>query len=216
MLIDIHTHQDYKNDDVFYVKNNYPLEIENGKYFSCGIHPWYISEENIDNELMILNQKLVSKNCLALGECGLDKITQTPFELQKQVFTKQLKINQNHQKPVIIHAVKAHQEILEIQKREKIKETFLFHGFNKNENLLNQILRQENHVSFGKDLLKNQKLQTIFANLSWKEIFLETDSADLTIDLIYEKACELKKISISELEEIIKENASNFLQKNIE
>ncbi len=213
MLIDIHTHQDYKNDDVFYVKNNYPQDIENSKYFSCGIHPWSITEENIDNELMILDQKLASKNCLALGECGLDKITQTPFELQKQVFTKQLKINKNHQKPVIIHAVKTHQEILEIQKREKIKETFLFHGFNKSENLLNQILRQENHVSFGKDLLKNQKLQTIFANLSWKEIFLETDSADLTIDLIYEKACELKKISISELEEIIQENASNFLQK---
>jgi TatD DNase family protein len=81
---------------------------------------------------LIIEEKLKDENCFALGECGLDKITASDFELQKVVFKKQIQLSEKHQKPLIIHCVKAHQELIEIKKELKPKQVWIFHGFNTN------------------------------------------------------------------------------------
>jgi TatD DNase family protein len=44
-------------------------------------------------------------NCLAVGECGLDKRIAIPIELQQLVFEKQLVLAQKYNKPVVLHCV---------------------------------------------------------------------------------------------------------------
>ena len=94
--IDIHTHQNVKNK--FAIRNFYPKDWHAAipYYYSIGIHPWYIDAASLTDDLAIIDKALATKNCLALGECGLDKLSKTDFNLQKVVFEKQLLLAEKH------------------------------------------------------------------------------------------------------------------------
>ena len=209
-LFNIHTHHLRPKESVIEILNIYPTENIKPPYFSCGLHPWFIKKETWQDELILLDNKLKTENCLALGECGLDKLSEVDFELQKKVFIEQLHLNSSYRKPIIIHCVKAYQEVLNLHKTEKIEQQFLFHGYRKNELLLKQIHAQGHEVSFGVNLMKNQNLQTIFANLSMEKIFLETDDALFPIEEIYQKAATLKACSLDEIKVAVERNVERF------
>ncbi|MDK7375559.1 TatD family hydrolase [Weeksella virosa] len=209
-FFNIHTHHYHSTNQVIEILNTYPSDNISTPFFTCGLHPWHIKEETYKTELKLLDYKLSKENCLALGECGLDKYSEVDFELQKKVFIEQLHLNTSHQKPIIIHCVKAYQEILNIHKQEKIEQQFLFHGFRKNALLLKQIHTEGHEVSFGVNLMKNPNLQTIFANLSMERIFLETDDTWFSIEEIYQKAAELKACSLDELKIAVECNVERF------
>ena len=210
MFLNTHTHHLSHQSDVLELYNQFPNELNlNAKIYSIGIHPAYINSTTIDEETHLINHHILDKNCLAIGEIGLDKLCETDFNLQIEVFEKQIKIAEENQLPIIIHSVRAYQEILHIRKKMNIIVPFIFHGFNKNEQLLQQIIAQNCFASFGKNLLYNKNLQIIFANLSAKYFFLENDSSEIPIQEIYAFAAELRKISIEELQQQMAENWKN-------
>ena len=70
-FFNLHTHEYTGQKNVLELINQYPLDFDaTVPYYSIGIHPWRIIEANIDNELAIIESKLNSENCLAIGECG--------------------------------------------------------------------------------------------------------------------------------------------------
>ena len=210
MFLNTHTHHLSHQSDVLELYNQFPNELNlNAKIYSIGIHPAYINSTTIDEEIDLINHHILDKNCLAIGEIGLDKLCETDFNLQIEVFEKQIKIAEENKLPIIIHSVRAYQEILHIRKKMNIIVPFIFHGFNKNEQLLQQIIAQNCFASFGKNLLYNKNLQIIFANLSAKYFFLENDSSQIPIQEIYAFAAELRKISIEELQQQMAENWKN-------
>lgn len=210
MFLNTHTHHLSHQSDVLELYNQFPNELNlNAKIYSIGIHPAYINSTTIDEETHLINHHILDKNCLAIGEIGLDKLCETDFNLQIEVFEKQIKIAEENQLTIIIHSVRAYQEILHIRKKMNITIPFIFHGFNKNEQLLQQIIAQNCFASFGKNLLYNKNLQIIFANLSAKYFFLENDSSEIPIQEIYAFAAELRKISIEELQQQMAENWKN-------
>lgn len=210
MFLNTHTHHLSHQSDVLELYNQFPNELNlNAKIYSIGIHPAYINSTTIDEEIDLINHHILNKNCLAIGEIGLDKLCETDFNLQIEVFEKQIKIAEENQLPIIIHSVRAYQEILHIRKKMNLTVPFIFHGFNKNEQLLQQIIAQNCFASFGKNLLYNKNLQIIFANLSAKYFFLENDSSQIPIQEIYAFAAELRKISIEELQQQMAENWKN-------
>ena len=210
MFLNTHTHHLSHQSDVLELYNQFPNELNlNAKIYSIGIHPAYINSTTIDEEIDLINHHILDKNCLAIGEIGLDKLCETDFNLQIEVFEKQIKIAEENKLPIIIHSVRAYQEILHIRKKMNITVPFIFHGFNKNEQLLQQIIAQNCFASFGKNLLYNKNLQIIFANLSAKYFFLENDSSEIPIQEIYAFAAELRKISIEELQQQMAENWKN-------
>ena len=210
MFLNTHTHHLSHQSDVLELYNQFPNELNlNAKIYSIGIHPAYINSTTIDEEIDLINHHILDKNCLAIGEIGLDKLCETDFNLQIEVFEKQIKIAEENQLPIIIHSVRVYQEILHIRKKMNLTVPFIFHGFNKNEQLLQQIIAQNCFASFGKNLLYNKNLQIIFANLSAKYFFLENDSSQIPIQEIYAFAAELRKISIEELQQQIAENWKN-------
>ncbi|MBF7091366.1 TatD family hydrolase [Flavobacterium sp. ALJ2] len=213
-FINFHTHKSADRQDVLDIVNQYPNEFDESiAFYSIGIHPWYIVKERIEADLEIINQKLIAKNCLALGECGLDKRTEVPFELQAAVFERQLLLAQKHQKPVVVHCVAAFQEVIALKKKLNITVPMIIHGFAKNEQVAKQLLDNGFYLSFGKYLIKNPHLEIVFKSIPNNRFFLETDIIDETIEIVYALAAKYKNITVDELRQVITSNYKTVFNK---
>ncbi|MGN7810940.1 TatD family hydrolase [Flavobacterium sp. 22076] len=206
-FFNFHTHQFTNQSNILELVNQYPQEFDESiPFYSIGIHPWYIKEDQIDLELKIIEDKLLAENCLAVGECGLDKRIEIPLEQQIIVFEKQLALAEKYKKPVVIHCVAAFQEITAIKKKLKISVPMIIHGFSKNKQLAEQLIKDGFYLSFGKYLLKNPDLKTVFESVPNDRFFLETDTIEEDIQQVYNIASEYKNITIKELQDIISSN----------
>jgi len=212
-FIDIHTHKKQLSENVFSVANKYPVSLDFTSPFSIGIHPWFINKNKIEAELLILAKKLQHKNCVALGECGLDKVIKTDFELQKTVFKKQIQLSEKYQKPLIIHCVKAYQDIVELKKELKPTQVWLVHGFNKNWQVAQSLLKNGILLSFGTAIINHKKLQEVVAKVPLEKLFLETDDKDDTIVEVYVKVAKLKGVPLEILQQKIQENFKQLFLK---
>jgi TatD DNase family protein len=210
-FINLHTHKFSNLSDVIEVVNQYPWEFDESiPNYSIGIHPWYIDENRLENDLEIIKEKLQLSECLALGECGLDKRIEIPMELQISVFKKQLEIVKLTNKPIVLHCVAAFDELIAIKKELKISNPMLIHGFSKNEQVAKSLLNNGFYLSFGKYLLRNPDLEKVFTFASENQILLETDTIEESIYEVYEKAASIKGISIEDMKTIVFTNFSKI------
>lgn len=210
MKFNLHTHKKSNAEGVIEIVNQYSNEFDlNAKYFSIGIHPWYINLDRAEEDLVIIEEKLQLSNCLALGECGLDKRIETSLEIQTQIFEKQLILAKKYKKPVILHCVSAYQEVIEIKKRMIVDIPMIIHGFSKNSQVAQSLLNNGFYLSFGKYLLRNPELASVFKDVPDNKFFLETDTIEETIFDVYQKASEIKSINI---ENQVEENFKSVFQ----
>ncbi len=211
----LHTHQFTNQPDVFELVNQYPQEFDAAiPFYSIGIHPLYIDENRLESDFKVVDEKLALPECLALGECGLDKRSETPFEVQLTVFERQLDFAEKYQKPVVIHCVAAFQELIEIKKRLKISVPMIVHGYSKKVELAKQLIDNRFYVSFGKNLLKNPKLESVFKSIPNDRFLLETDMVVEGIRAVYALAAKYKRLELSELQEIVNKNYNIIFKKN--
>jgi TatD DNase family protein len=203
----LHTHKATNQTNILELVNQYPQEFDATiPYYSIGIHPWFIVEERIEADLVIIESKLQEASCLAVGECGLDKRIEIPMELQEMVFERQLLLAQQYNKPVVIHCVAAFQELITIKKKLNISVPMLIHGFSKNAQIAKQLVDNGFYISFGKYLLLNKELEAVFKSVPNNRFFLETDTTDEGIEAVYELAAKYKGISVNEIQEIVNSN----------
>lgn len=211
-FIDVHTHKNSLSENVFSIENKYPNSLNFTTPFSIGIHPWFINKENLEKEFLVVEEKLKDKNCYAIGECGLDKVTEVDFQLQKEVFKKQILLSEKYKKPLIIHCVKAHQEIIEFKKELKPLQIWILHGFNKNLQVAQSLLKNEIILSFGAAIINNNKIQEVVQEISLNTILLESDNSEINIKEIYNKVAILKSIEVLALQQKIKENFTKIFK----
>ncbi|CAM4113554.1 TatD family hydrolase [Flavobacterium antarcticum] len=206
-FINIHTHESSENSSVLEIVNQYPNSFDkNVPYFSIGIHPWYINADFWKAELAIIEEKLQFGNCLALGECGLDKRRETPIEFQLEVFEAQLLLAEKYKMPVIIHCVAAFQELIALKYKLNISVPMVIHGFSKSIELAEQLLKNGFYISFGKYLIKNPELELVFASIANERFFLETDTIEEGIEQVYDLAAKYKNIDVVTLQQIVTKN----------
>lgn len=212
-FFNLHTHKFTNQPNLLELVNQYPWEFdEKIPFYSIGIHPWFIVEERLETDFVIIESKLQKANCLAVGECGLDKRIEVPMELQQMVFEKQLLLAQKYQKPVVIHCVAAFQELIEIIKKLNITVPILIHGFSKSEQLAKQLLDNGFYISFGKYLLLNPELELVFKSMPNDRFFLETDTVEKGIEAVYELAAKYKGISVKEVQNLVNDNFANVFK----
>ena len=210
-FINLHTHKFSNLSDVIEVVNQYPWEFDASiPNYSIGIHPWYIDENRLESDLEIIKEKLQLSECLALGECGLDKRIEIPLDLQISVFKKQLEIVKQTNKPIVLHCVAAYDEVIAIKKEMKIENPMIIHGFSKNELVAKSLLNNGFYLSFGKYLLRNPDLEKVFTFAPENQILLETDTIEESIYEVYEKAASIKGISVEEMKTIVFTNFSRI------
>ena len=202
-FIDIHTHRAKDCDNLIQIVNldlNQPCP-EQG-YYSYGIHPWDLdnAEFQVEKALQTLVEKLKLPQVVALGEAGLDKMHKASFERQIELFERQIELSEALQKPMILHDVKSHNEILALRKKHKAKQPWILHGFNGTEQEIRQLTSQGLYLSVGESLLHpERKITKSLKNIPLDLLFLETDMAEIDIEMVYEAAAGLLEMDINAL-----------------
>jgi len=204
MYYNIHTHKFSDNEEIVELVNQYPDEVDsNLPFFSVGIHPWYLNENQLGEQLELIEKYVHLSNCKAIGECGLDKRIETSIEIQKKVFIPQLLLAEKYKKPVVLHCVAAYQELIEIKKELNLTVPLIIHGFSKNKQVAQSLLNNGFYLSFGKYLLLNPDLGEVLKTVPLDRLFLETDTMEQTIFDVYSKA---ESILNKDVRSIITEN----------
>jgi len=107
-------------------------------------------------------------------------------------------------KPMILHDVKSHNEILALRKKHKAKQPWILHGFNGTEQDIKQLTGQGLYLSVGESLLHpERKIYNSFKYINLDYLFLETDMSKIGIETIYEAAAKLREMDINALKEQI-------------
>ncbi len=184
---------------------------EQGLY-SYGIHPWAMDKASfqLEEALELLEERLQLQNVLALGETGLDRMHKDTFEKQIVVFERQIELSEVLQKPMILHDVKSHNEILALRKKHKAKQPWILHGFNGTEQDIQQLTGQGLYLSVGESLLYSErKITKSLKKTPLDMLFLETDMTKIGIEKIYEAAAKLLEVDLSTLQTRI---FSNFVR----
>ena len=213
-FVNLHTHFYTNSDSILEIVNQYPNDFSDAiPHYSIGIHPWYILEDRVSEDLNTIKKKLQLKECTALGECGLDKRIEKKIDLQIKVFESQLSLLKEFSKPVILHCVAAFDEVISCKKNSSIQSPFIIHGFSKNIPLAKQLLNQDFYLSFGKYLLRNPEMGLVFKYVPNDKIFLETDTISESLEEVYTFAAKCKNISIEEMKEIVWNNYQTVFNK---
>ncbi len=205
--IDLHTHRLNQKEFVIAVYNLLLHEKMNipDSPFSAGLHPWYADRLSLDELACSLNQIVGNSHLVAYGEIGLDKVCKIPMQLQQDVFEFQLRIATNQKKPVILHCVKAWDELIEIcNNYYTIK---ILHGFNGGIELTERLLKNGFCFSIGHGIMNpSAKIQASIQYIPLTSLFCETDDSEITIQAVYKVVCEKLQIEPEEFKNILTGN----------
>lgn len=211
-FINIHAHSKTATAAVLLSVHENFQSLDPNSFYSIGLHPWYIKESDGSRDFKMLKLAATNSNVLAIGECGLDRVCDTDFELQKQYFIKQIELANEIQKPMIIHCVRAFEEVLHLLKQHHVSVSVIFHGFNKNTQLASRLVKAGHYLSFGKQL-KNESIQDVLRSVPINRVFLETDDSNLSIDEVYVIAAQALSMSQAELASQIEANVHSVFGK---
>ena len=206
-FIDIHTHSVKTDDNLIQIVNldlNQPCPEQD--YYSYGIHPWSLDSADFQMEtaLQSLEEKVKLPNVVALGEAGLDKMHKATFERQIELFERQIELSETLQKPMILHDVRSHNEIIALRKKHKAKQPWIVHGFSGAEQDIKQLIGQGIYLSVGESLLHpERKIYKSFKFIDLDYLFLETDMAGIEVKKVYEAAAKLLETDIVTLQKQI-------------
>lgn len=180
---------------------NTELNVPEAGYFSCGIHPWNVkpaSKAALDQ----LEKALQHPRCLAVGEIGLDRLKGPAMSEQIALFTEQIALAEKVQLPVILHCVKAWNELKDLRKQLKPSTPWIYHGFSKT-SILHEVLDEGMFLGIGEAILTNSTLRSAIRQVPLNRIFLETDDATCSIETIYQEIALLKNVTLATVEQEI-------------
>jgi TatD DNase family protein len=119
---------------------------------------------------------------VAIGEIGLDyHYDNSPRDIQREVFRKQLLLAKEMNLPVIIHSREAQKDTLEIVQESGIK-TGVFHCFSGDLEMARKVIAMGFHISIAGPVTfrKSLKLQEVTKAVPDEYLLIETDAPYLT------------------------------------
>lgn len=168
-------------------------EQQDGVFLSYGIHPWYIQGNNPEKLLEHVKEAAHYNRVVAVGEAGLDKLKGPPMDVQKQLFCWQIEISEAVKKPLIIHSVKANNEVLNLRKTMNPAQSWIIHGFNGHPQEMEQLVKAGFYLSFGpKILYPSNKAAESFRQIPEDRFLLETDHTNKSIVALYDMAADIR------------------------
>jgi len=152
-----------------------------GLYYCLGIHPWFVDEHSIA-DLESLEQILGSRpeRCVGIGECGLDRL-RGDMSAQYPWFESQIELASKLGFPLIIHSVKAHDEVHATLKRGSWGGRALLHGFSGSYQQATKLVGQGCFIGVGGVIThpRARKTRDTVARLPLESLVLETDAPDM-------------------------------------
>lgn len=185
---------------------SYPEHVR----LSIGVHPWKVKEDWRD-ALACVRQEAMREDVWAIGECGLDKLHGEALSLQMEAFRAHIAIAEEVQKPMIIHCVRAFDELLMLRREleasckhesengggnVKHPQPWVIHGFRGKPEQAKQLMTKGMLLSFGHQY-NLDTLRVVFT--SSRPFFLETDDLRLSVRQIYEQVARHLDVDVAHL-----------------
>ncbi len=207
-MINSHAHLDFDNMEIVAEnavaivpsigKQNW-IDVQMYPYFALGIHPWMV-ESHSQDDLDYLEYLIKCNNPVAIGECGLDYLKDINKDIQLHVFKFQLELADRYSLPIIIHSVKATEDVLFLLKQYPQTKGEI-HGFSGSESQAQQLTNLGFYLGFGLQILnqKSTKIRQIVKNCPLEFILIETDDHQNPnyLQRVAEEISKLKEIPIN-------------------
>jgi len=201
---DVHTHRRSDHDQVETILNIMvdaeTEELVDDQPCSVGVHPRSIDEE-VDDSILFMRDLAHADSVIAIGECGLDRSIPIPWVDQMRAFEDQISISEILCKPLIIHCVRAHADVVTLHRDLSPVQPWLLHGFNKGGDTLERVIEAGLYVSFGASIMHDDSPAADALKAVPEDRFLlETDDqTEYDIAAIYARAAELRGVSVDDL-----------------
>jgi TatD DNase family protein len=215
MLIDIHSHKAPLQTGTLTIVNHAHTRAGVAhEPFSAGLHPWFLDKSTLQDAKNWLQTQLTIPGCVAVGEAGLDKICDTDWQLQLEAFAFCVEIANTSSKPLVIHCVRAFEEVLSFKNKATVP--WIFHGFNKKQTVADRLLKAGAYLSFGAALLLPESpAAAALRTCPEDQFFLETDDQEVySIADIYRAAALMRGVSVPEIEVILEKNYKKYFLSN--
>ena len=199
-------------------------------FFTQGIHP-HDAKEATEVEFNKISTRAALPKMVAVGEIGLDyHYNNSPQDIQKTVFEKQLQLACDHDLPVVIHTREADEDTKAIIKNFSpyLKRKGVVHSFTSSMELAEFVLNEGFYLGFNGIITfkKAENVQEVVKMTPPSRILFETDSPFLTpvphrgkenapyyLPFIADKIAELKNLNLEELKKQVWENSLNCFYK---
>ena len=147
--MNLHTHHRPSDPAEQFILNCYPGTVPaDVARCSVGLHPWHV-DSMWQQQLELLRHDLQLPNVVAIGECGLDMVKGPELSLQQAAFEAQIQLAEPHRLPLIIHCVRAFDQLLLLHKKYNPQQLWIVHGFRGKPQLAQQLLAHGIRLSFG-------------------------------------------------------------------
>lgn len=172
-------------------------------FYAAGIHPhwierqpWYPKNtcELLDEKTLLHIATIISAEitrstlesvgqCIAVGECGLDKSITIPFPLQQQMLDVHIDVANQLRKPLIIHSVKTHNELLSCFKQNPPRYGGVIHAFSGSLETAQQFVARGFLLGVGGTITyaRAQKTRHALSTIPLEHLILETDAPDMPL-----------------------------------
>ncbi|MGC8121627.1 TatD family hydrolase [Marinobacter sp. VGCF2001] len=154
---------------------------ECGIWYCLGIHPWFVEEHSPD-DLAALKEalSLQPEACLAVGECGLDAL-KGDISAQEPWFRDQIDIARDLRLPLVIHSVKAHDQVHRALNQACWSSEALVHGFSGSYQQARKLIDLGCFIGVGGVIThqRARKTRETIARLPLEALVLETDAPDM-------------------------------------
>lgn len=196
---DIHTHHVPVAPDVVAIVNTLigadltPDVTSGGAYPFCsvGIHPCCIYN-NVEKQLEELRRQAMQPHVVAIGETGLDKCAATSLPQQMEVFRASVHLSEELALPLIIHCVKAWDELIALRRTLQPRQTWIIHGFRGGVEQARQLLRQGFLLSFGEHFHPDA-VRAAYPD----HLLAETDARGADIRTVYTRLADALQLPLS-------------------
>lgn len=187
------------NVDTADLQPSYPEHVR----LSIGLHPWKVGED-WQEVVASIRKEASRRDVWAIGECGLDKVHGAPLAMQMDAFRAHIAIAEEVQKPMVIHCVRAFDELLMLRreleascKQEgRVPQPWVIHGFRGKPEQAKQLMTKGMLLSFGHQY-NLDTLRVVFT--SSRPFFLETDDLRLSVRQIYEQIAHHLDVDVAHL-----------------
>lgn len=184
-----------------------------GAIYSIGFHPWEIVGSDMSACIEKIHSAAANSRIVAIGETGIDKAIGTSVEIQTELFERQVEIAVLNRLPVIIHAVKATQELLDFKKSHQPDVPMIIHGFRGNKQTAEGLIAAGYYLSVGHTVVHSAKLAEAVKAVPLERIFIETDESPVPIHKLYLYIAELMDISEQELQQHMSEKLKRLFRR---
>lgn len=208
MIIDCHTHRPYPAHEAIISTSPIGFDPMSGQKWSVGLHPWHLDlfcndSLRIRDEIWVeLVAAAANPDVVAVGECGIDIPKGGLLATQMLAFRRQALLAERLRKPLVIHAVKAHDLIVGMKRDINPQQPWIIHGFRNKPTIAAIYLDAGCYLSFG------EKFNPESLDITPPDrILAETDESEMTIDEIIAR---LEKSAQRNLKNLIIENSKIF------